>query len=627
MPARQLFTLPGVAVVNICKRIVELPLPFPFIRHCALAFLVLCCLTTIVQPANALPFIDSLPKFKIRVSEDRELQDWLREQVNEQRKSSSVLKSYDDPLDVARYERGTLEKLLRSRGYYDGRVRQTVTDGEILYRVVPGPVYRIKTLEVKMPSRLRDGFPGVGLQPGDPLEAEKVTEGVSLLEKYLGDHGCLLDVDVRYKATVIHSEQAARLEYRVAKSPEVYIGEVWLEGLSTVNEEYLRKRLQMKPGACFSRRKVDAARLRLLRTNLIAGVNSEVSEPVDGVVNITFRLLERNHRTVRLGVGYTSDEGAGVSAGWEHRNVLGRGEKIEVETRVNEVKQSLKNELLVPRFFRDDQEFSAKAEASNEERDSYEAKALTIGGTISRRHTKHRTFSIGSELKFSEVKEEGEESENYRLLAFPVAMKVDTTDNLLDAHRGATATMEVKPYLDLKGTGTRFVKNTLVMTGYLTGEDMRFKPTLALRIKAGVISGIDNLDIPADERFYAGGGGSVRGYSYQALGPRRLIESDVPGEPPTLSDPIGGRALSEISLEGRFRFTDTWGGVLFLDGGNAYADPHPRFDSSLYWGVGLGVRYMTSFAPLRFDVAFPLERREGLDDSAYQIYVSLGQAF
>ena len=574
----------------------------------------------------ALPFFDRLPKFKVRVLENAELQDWLKDQLNEQRKSSSVLKSYEDPHDVARYERGTLEKLLRSRGYYNGRVRQSVTGGEILYRVVPGRIFRIKSLEVDMPARLKVGFPGVGLQVGDPLEALKVTEGVKKIETYLADNACLLNVDVDYKATVIHSEHAARLVYRVAPSPEVHIGALHVEGVTTVNEAYLRKRLQLSSGDCFNRAKLDSAKLRLLRTNLIAGANAEVSEPHDGIVDVTFLVIERKHRTVRLGVGYTSDEGAGVSAGWEHRNILGRGEKIEVETRVNEVKQSLKGELLVPRFFRDDQDFSATAEASNEERDTYVAESVTIGGTISRRHTKHRTFSVGTELKFSKVQEEGEESEDYNLLSFPLGIKIDTTDNLLDARRGATVALEVKPYFDLRGTGTRFVKNTLVGTGYLTGDDIRFDPTLAVRIKAGVISGIDNLDIPADERFYAGGGGSVRGYAYQALGPRRLIPSTVAGEPPTLSDPIGGRGLSEISFEGRFRFTETWGGVLFLDGGNAYEDPQPSFDD-LYWGAGIGVRYMTSFAPLRFDIAFPLDRREDLNDSAYQIYVSLGQAF
>ncbi|WP_236250385.1 autotransporter assembly complex family protein [Microbulbifer sp. ALW1] len=578
------------------------------------------------QSGFALPFFDKLPKFKVRVSESKELQNWLRDKLGEQRKSSSVLKSYDDPLDVARYERGTLEKLLRSRGYYDGRVRQSVTDGEIEYRVVPGPVYRIKALDVNMPPRVKGGFPGVGLKVGDPLEAEKVTEGVKRIESYLADNACLLNVDVDYQATVIHSEQAAKLEYRVANSPEVHIGQVHVQGLSTVDEDFLRKRLKIQSGDCFNRSKLDAAKLRLLRTNLIAGANADVSDPESGIVDITFTVIERKHRTIRLGVGYTSDDGGGIAAGWEHRNILGRGEKIEVETRVYEAKQSLKGELRVPRFFRDDQEFSATAEASNEERDAYDADSVTIGGTISRHHTKHRTFSVGSELKFSKVQEEGEESENYNLLSFPLGIKIDTTDNLLDARRGATVAMEVKPYFDLRSSGTQFTKNTLVMTGYHTFDEVRFDPTLALRIKAGVISGADNLEIPADERYYAGGGGSVRGYAYQALGPRRLIPSTVAGEPPTLSDPIGGRGLSEISLEGRFRFTESWGGVLFVDGGNAYADPQPSFDD-LYWGAGFGVRYITSFAPVRFDIGFPLERREDVNDSAYQIYVSLGQAF
>ena len=578
------------------------------------------------QLGHALPFFDKLPKFKVRVSENRELQEWLKDQLNEQRKSSSVLKSYEDPLDVARYERGTLEKLLRSRGYYDGRVRQSVSDGEILYRVVPGRIYRINSLEIRMPPHLREGFPGVGLSVGDPLEAEKVTGGVKRIETYLAEHACLLNVDVDYKATVIHSEHAARLEYRVARSPEVRIGQIYVEGVTTIDEEFLRKRLKLKEGDCFSRGKMDAAKLRLLRTNLVAGANAEVSEPNAGIVDITFIVTERKHRTVRLGVGYSSDDGGGASAGWEHRNILGRGERIEVETRAYEVTQSIKGKLLVPRFFRDDQEFSATAEAENEERESYDAESISVGGTISRRHTKHRTFSIGSELKFSQVQEEGEESENYNLLSFPLGVKIDTTDNLLDAKRGATVALEVKPYFDLRSSGTQFTKNTLVMTGYHTFAETRFDPTLALRIKAGVISGADNLEIPADERFYAGGGGSVRGYAYQALGPRRLIPSTVAGETPELSDPIGGRSLSEISLEGRFRITESWGGVLFVDGGNAYADAKPGFDD-LYWGAGFGVRYMTSFAPLRFDIGFPLDRREGLDDSSYQIYVSLGQAF
>lgn len=576
-----------------------------------------------MQPVQAIPFFDQLPKFKVRVQDDRELQDWLREELEKLRKTSSVLKSYEDPRDVARYERGSLEKLLRSRGYYDGTVRQSVADGEILYRVNPGPQYHIKSIDIIMPARLRNGFGGLPLQVGDPLVASKVLDGVKAIEKYLSENACLLNIDVSYQATIIHSEAAARLEYRVAPSPEVTVGQVFMVGLTSVEEDHLRDKLQINSGDCFNRNKIDAARLRLLRTNLIASANSEVSEPYGGVVDITFLLQERRHRTVKLGLGYTSSEGAGVSAGWEHRNVFHRGEKIEVESKINPVQQTLKGELLVPRFLSDKQNFSAKAELSNEDRDSYQAQALTFGAAVSRKLSKHRTASVGAELKFSEVEEEGEQSEKYNLLSFPLGLKWDTTDNLLDARSGATAALEVKPYVDLGDSDINFVKNTLVLTGYKTAADWRYEPTLALRLKAGSISGIDNLEVPADERFYAGGGGSVRGYGYQALGPRRVIVE--PDGTTKLSDPIGGRALSEISIEGRLRFSDTWGGVLFVDGGNAYADPSPNF-SDLYWGAGFGVRYITSFAPLRLDIAFPLDRREDLDDD-FQVYVSLGQAF
>ena len=120
--------------------------------------------------------------------------------------------------------------------------------------------------------------------------------------------------------------------------------------------------------------------------------------------------------------------------------------------------------------------------------------------------------------------------------------------------------------------------------------------------------------IPADERFYAGGGGSIRGYSYQSVGPL------VGGEP------LGGRSLLELSLELRFKMTESIGVVTFLDGGNTFESEFPDFSESLVWGTGVGLRFYTSFGPFRLDVGFPLDRRDEIDD-AFQVYLSIGQAF
>ena len=120
--------------------------------------------------------------------------------------------------------------------------------------------------------------------------------------------------------------------------------------------------------------------------------------------------------------------------------------------------------------------------------------------------------------------------------------------------------------------------------------------------------------LPADKRFYAGGGGSVRGYGFQKVGP--LDEN---------RDPLGGRSLLELSGELRIRVTEKIGLVPFIDGGAVSGEPYRNFQSGMQWAGGLGLRYFTGFGPLRLDLATPINPRHG--DSVIEFYVSFGQAF
>jgi translocation and assembly module TamA len=136
---------------------------------------------------------------------------------------------------------------------------------------------------------------------------------------------------------------------------------------------------------------------------------------------------------------------------------------------------------------------------------------------------------------------------------------------------------------------------------------------VAGRIKAGSIFGGSTSQIPGSRRFYAGGGGSVRGYAYQAIGPRYADNT-----------PIGGSSVLEASLELRQKIGERWGVVAFVDGGAVGTAQFPTGDQ-FSAGVGVGVRYDLGFGPIRADVAIPLDRREG--DPAFQIYLSIGQSF
>lgn len=127
--------------------------------------------------------------------------------------------------------------------------------------------------------------------------------------------------------------------------------------------------------------------------------------------------------------------------------------------------------------------------------------------------------------------------------------------------------------------------------------------------------GESTTTLPANKRFYAGGGSSIRGYRFQSVGPLG------PG-----NTPLGGRSVFEVSAELRAKITDTLGGVIFIDGGNVYDDEVPDLSTNLQWAVGFGGRYFTAFGPLRLDFGFPVNGRDGVDDFM-QFYISIGQAF
>jgi len=152
---------------------------------------------------------------------------------------------------------------------------------------------------------------------------------------------------------------------------------------------------------------------------------------------------------------------------------------------------------------------------------------------------------------------------------------------------------------------------------------------VAGRARLGSIFGIERDELAPSRRLYAGGGGSVRGFGYQELGPKIEVPNPKfdPEKPdkrsPTLLLPIGGRSLTEFALEGRYRFGD-YGVVAFVDAGQVTEDEVPGF-GDLRLGVGVGGRVYTNFGPLRLDVATPLGRRRG--ESRIAVYISIGQAF
>ena len=198
--------------------------------------------------------------------------------------------------------------------------------------------------------------------------------------------------------------------------------------------------------------------------------------------------------------------------------------------------------------------------------------------------------------------------------ALPLRGAFDGSDSLLDPRRGFRAALRLSPELSVqRGVRSNYVRVQADASYYLPVSSGII---VAARARAGTIAGAPLASIAPSRRFYAGGGGSVRGYGYQQIGPRD-----------TLGTPSGGRSLSEFSLEARVD-TGLLGGAVqvvpFVDAGAVDEGSVPSL-SDLRLGAGVGIRYRTGFGPIRVDVGVPLNRRPG--DSRIAVYVALGQAF
>ena len=327
---------------------------------------------------------------------------------------------------------------------------------------------------------------------------------------------------------------------------------------------------------------------------------------------MVFNATERSHRTIKAGVNYDSQNGPGVTAGWEHRNIFGEGQKLETGLKVSTIESSLSAGLTFPSFLSDRQSLVLTGKLSHEETDAFDSDFVDLKAALQRKFGDHLTGSFGTQYKVGSIKD-ADGKEDVGLLSLPVGVSYDRRDNVLDPLKGFVLGGEVRPSFDTFDAGTTFVRTMASASGYYTPEATGKGLTLAARLAAGVITGVGTATVPADERFYAGGGNSVRGYGFQQLGPV------------TAGIPDGGRSYLETSVESRFRLGESWGGALFVDGGNVYDDDFAALGKDLRWSAGAGVRYYTGFAPVRFDVAVPLNKRRG--DDAFQIYVSLGQAF
>jgi translocation and assembly module TamA len=275
-------------------------------------------------------------------------------------------------------------------------------------------------------------------------------------------------------------------------------------------------------------------------------------------------------------------------------------------------------------------------EAGRRDFAAFEGYTTRLLGLVTRESTpiwqKRWTYAYGAELLATNESQVGAPAislgDAFFIGGLIGQLGYDATNSLLDPTRGFRLTARLNPEASLRDGSEFYLRTQLDGSAYFPLQD---NFTLAGRVRLGSINGIERDRLAPSRRFYAGGGGSVRGFGFQELGPKITVpnpafdpEEDDPEEvPTTLLLPVGGRGLTEFAIEGRYRFGN-YGVVAFIDAGSVSDEEFPTLDD-LRFGVGIGGRLYTNFGPIRIDVATPIGRREG--ESLISLYISIGQAF
>ncbi|ATE64824.1 autotransporter assembly complex protein TamA [Rhizorhabdus dicambivorans] len=528
----------------------------------------------------------------------------------------------------ARQDEALLKQLLRAAGYFDSDVTTRIEDERtqrlaVTLVVAPGVLYTLSSVQLAGIDEAGDSSGelrrALGIEEGQPASADRIEAGLIALKAELGREGFVFAKVGEPKLTVDHEEHNVQLLLDVDPGHVQRIGRVVIDGKRLFSAKHLGRIARFRPGDIYDAAKMEDFRRALIQTSLVSAVTIKPVPTADpAVVDIAVKLEPAPPRTVSGAVGYGTGEGYRVEASWQHRNLIRPEGAVTFRGVLGTQEQSLGAVLRRNNYKARDRVLTGQVSVSHLDENAYEARKITLAAGLERQTNiiwqKKWTWSYGVELTASKeddtVKATGvPRRRQYLTGALPSSLSYDGSDDLLNPTRGYRLAARVSPELSLQGSAFGYVKAQIDGSTYLP---IGGRTVIAGRARLGSIIGAAAERIAPTRRFYAGGGGSVRGYGYQKIGP-----VDING------DPAGGRSLAEFSIEARVRFGD-FGVVPFLDGGNLYAARLPTFRNMRY-GAGLGVRYYTSFGPIRVDVGTPLNRRRG--DSRIAVYVSLGQAF
>ncbi len=538
----------------------------------------------------------------------------------------------------------TVERILRSEGYYRNSVTQSINvpavdapaidppaDGSgaskaaIRIQIEAGPRFTLASYDIKLTrsiAPLDAPGPETAEAPvGKPAVAAEIVASEARLIEWFKRNGRPYAERLDRRVVADMENSSLDVEVTFDPGPYAYFGGIRYEGAPYIDKAYIDSYRPWEPGEEFSRDQLATFQRKLSTTGVFSFVSVQESQEareqaaaadeVDLPIIVTME--EAKPQSAGIGVRFSTDKGPAVRFSYEHRNLFGANEQLRSTLDAGLEEQKLQTTFRKPQYLRDGQDLVAGFTVGSEQDDAFDAVFTNLSLGLERRLTPHLRVGLGGEVELANIEDDEGDKETL-LFGVPAFVTYDTSDSLLHPTHGVRARAGLTPTAGVfDSTDVAFLAFDSSVALYLPIDEER-RYIFATRARFGSIVGEQVDGVPQTRRFYSGGGGSVRGYKFRFIGP--LDEEE---------DPEGGTSVVEVGVELRARVTESIGIVPFFEAGLVEQRSIPLFDESVQMAAGLGFRYHTIAGPVRADFAVPVNPRD-VDDS-FQFYVSIGQAF
>ncbi len=512
-------------------------------------------------------------------------------------------------------------------------------------------------LEILDLDRVRSSLP---LKPGGPYHPVLLDDSLNIVRALYEDQG-FLSVTVAPHVDWNDDHTLVDVHLEIAEGPQAVVDRLILRGQRRTKTGALRRLIRLEEGEPVSRRRLLEVERDLYRLGVFSKVDvdqravSESTEKRDVVV----RLEEGRRYRLAYGFSYHSDDGVGGLLSITRANVGGRGDRLQLDLRGNDLDSRLRLLYDQPLLGRFNLPVTYSIFSETQDRDSFSVTSLGAQVAVTkdlpqvrlRGVLEYRSVDISQQtLEFEDLDPNDVEREDreVEILSLIPIFYLDRRDDPLDPELGWSSTVQLEYALPFNKAEVNFLKLFWQHTHYFP---LGRAGSLAASFRLGAVEPLDpgaELDplvppdlpsalVPVSERFFAGGRTTHRAYDRDQLGiPGKTLfpsgDSSGGGSSGDSSSgdsqlvEVGGNGLALINLDYRFPIADPVGGIVFVDYGNVWADWRDLDPADLKPGAGLGLRYASPIGPVRLEIGWKLDPEPGKDNNPV-FFLSFGNPF